>query len=88
MAHNECDYLEPAKLDDVLNVYTRIEFIKNTSFGFLHIVENSLTKKIIARGGGVLVHIDKTNHTPYQLPKEFYNAVLKFESEVEIIRTT
>jgi acyl-CoA thioester hydrolase len=88
MAHNECDYLEPAKLDDVLNVYTRIEFIKNTSFGFLHIVENSLTKKIIARGGGVLVHIDKTNHTPYQLPEEFYNAVLKFESEVEIIRTT
>ncbi|MCL6097691.1 MAG: thioesterase family protein, partial [Bacteroidetes bacterium] len=32
MAHNECDYLEPSVLDDELNVYTRIDFIKNTSF--------------------------------------------------------
>jgi len=59
MVHNESDYLESAHLDDELNVYTRIDFIKNSSFGFRHLVEKVYSKKVIARGGGVAVHIDR-----------------------------
>jgi acyl-CoA thioester hydrolase len=87
MVHNDCDYIESARLDDELNVYTRVDFIKNSSFGFKHIVENNITKKIIARGGGVVVHINRMTNKSVPIPEEFYEAVKKFENSVEIIRS-
>jgi acyl-CoA thioester hydrolase len=86
MVHNECDYLESAHLDDELIVYTRIDFIKNSSFGFKHLVENKMSRKIIAKGGGIVVHIDKSTRQPMQLPQEFYDAILSYEVKVSIIK--
>jgi len=60
MAHNHCDYLIPATLDDELEILTRVIKIKNTSFELEHIVLNSNNQEIIAKGGGVLVHINQT----------------------------
>ncbi len=88
MAQNECDYIEPAYLDDELNIYTRIDFIKNSSFGLRHLIEKESSKKIIAHGGGIVVHIDRYSKKPLQLPEEFYDAVKKFENKVEVLRTT
>jgi acyl-CoA thioester hydrolase len=88
MVHNDCDYIDSAYLDDELNIYTRIDFIKNSSFGFKHIVENNNTKKVIARGGGVVVHINRTTKKSIPIPLEFYDAVQKFEKNVEIIKST
>lgn len=87
MVHNECDYLEPALLDDELKVYTRVSFIKNSSFGFEHLVEKIPSGKIIAKGGGVVVYIDKTTRKSLPLPNEFYDAVNNFEYNVIIQRT-
>lgn len=87
MVHNECDYIKSAHLDDELNIYTRVDFIKNSSFGFQHIVEKADTKSVIAKGGGVLVHIDRSNKKSLPLPKEFYDAVQKHEKEIKIIKT-
>ena len=86
MARNECDYMEPALFDDELNVYTRIEFIKNSSFGFRHIVENNKTKRIHAAGGGVFVYLNHKTRTKLPLPEEFYEAVKQFEYSVDILR--
>lgn len=86
MAHNECDYMEPALFDDELNVYTRIEFIKNSSFGFRHLVENGKTKRIHAAGGGVFVYLNQKTRSKLPLPEEFYEAVKQFEISVEILR--
>lgn len=36
--------IKSAYLDDELNIYTRINFIKNSSFGFKHIVEKTDSK--------------------------------------------
>lgn len=88
MVHNECDYIKSAHLDDELNIYTRVEYIKNSSFGFRHIVEKAATKSIIAKGGGVVVHIDRSNKKSLELPQEFYDVVQKFEREVVIQRLT
>lgn len=87
MVHNNCDYLEPAFLDDELRIHTRISFIKNTSFGFEHLVEKIFTSKIIAKGGGAVVHIDKISRQPLSIPEEFYQAVKLFEKNVEILRS-
>ena len=86
MAHNEADYKEPAFFDDELLVYTRINFIKNSSLGFKHLIEKKSSGKIIANGGGVFVYINRKTKTPLPLPKEFYDAVKDFESAVEIIK--
>ncbi|OGU67063.1 MAG: hypothetical protein A2X62_09880, partial [Stygiobacter sp. GWC2_38_9] len=67
MAHNEADYIEPALLEDELLVYTRIKFVKNSSFGFRHLIEKKSSGKIITKGGGVFVHINKKTKTPLQL---------------------
>lgn len=87
MVHNNCDYLEPAFLDDELRIHTRISFIKNTSFGFEHLVEKISTGKIISKGGGAVVHIDKLTKQPLSIPEEFYEAVKSFEKEVDILRS-
>ena len=87
MVHNDCDYIESAHLEDELNIYTRINFIKNSSFGFKHIVENNNTRKIIARGGGAVVHINRITKKSIPIPQEFYDAVQKFEKHVEIIKS-
>ena len=85
-ARNEIDYIEPALFDEKLNVYTRIDYIKNSSFGFRHIVENAVTKKILATGVGVFVHINLKTKKSVPLPQEFYDAVSDFEKEVNIVR--
>ena len=87
MAHNECDYKESAHLYDELIIYTKIDFVKNSSFGFKHLVEKKKENKIIAEGGGVVVHIDKRTNKSVPLPDEFYDAVENFETEVKIIKS-
>ena len=86
MVHNEIDYLESAHLDDELYIHTRIEFIKNSSFGFRHLVEKIADGKIIAKGGGVVVHINRETKQKMPLPQEFYDAVKKFDSGVKILK--
>lgn len=86
MAHNESDYLEPSFFDEELIVYTRVSFIKNTSFGYEHIIENKKTGRIIVEGSGVVVHINLETRRPLQIPEEFYTAVQDYEKEVKILR--
>lgn len=86
IVHNECDYIEPAFVDDELNIYTRIDFIKNSSFGFRHIIENNKSKKIIASGSGVFVHINRITKKSEPLPQEIYSAVQKYEPQIKILK--
>lgn len=84
MAHNQCDYIKPLFMNDVVTVYTKINFIKKSSFGFAHLIINQ-KGDIIAQGSGVFVNIDKNTMKSKPLPDEFYNAILKFEKEVSIL---
>lgn len=86
MVRNECDYMESAHLDDELKVYTKIDYIKNSSFGFRHVVVKESIGKIIAKGGGTVVHINKNTKQSIPLPQEFYDAVKQFENEVKILK--
>jgi acyl-CoA thioester hydrolase len=86
MVHNDCDYYSSAHLDDELLIYTRINFIKNSSFGFEHLVEKIGTQQIIASGAGVVVHIDKSTQKPMPLPNEFYDAVKSYQKEGDILK--
>ncbi len=86
MARNEINYIKVARFEDVLRIYTRITFIKNSSFGFEHIIENIKKLIVVAEGSGVLVHVDPGTRESVPLSEEFINSVLKFEKEVQVIR--
>lgn len=87
MVRNEINYLKAALFEDRLRVYTRISYIKNSSFGFDHIIENRDNGIVIAEGAGVLAHVDPVQKKSVPLPKEFYDKVLSYESKVEILKS-
>lgn len=85
MVKNEINYLKAALFEDKLRIYTRISYIKHSSFGFEHIIENIDNGIIIAEGSGVLVYVDPTIKKSVPLPKEFFEKVKKFEPSVKIL---
>jgi len=79
MAHNEIDYINSTHLDDKLTVYTKISKISKSSFSFEHFIYRESDNKDIAKGGGVLVHINQKTKESQPLPDEFHRAVLDYE---------
>lgn len=82
MARNEIDYHSPASFDDELSVHSKIEWIKNTSFGFKHVIINNQTDQIIAIGSGVMVHIKLSTKEKQQLPESFIKAIQDYEEGI------
>lgn len=85
VVRNEINYLNFAKYDDELEIYSRISFIKNSSFGFEHLIINSKNKIEIANGSGVIVQVDPKTKKSIPLSKKFKDAVKKFDASVKII---
>lgn len=85
VVRNEINYLNFAKYDDELEIYSRISFIKNSSFGFEHLIIYSKNKIEIANGSGVIVQVDPKTKKSIPLSKKFKDAVKKFDASVKII---
>ncbi|MEO8398730.1 MAG: thioesterase family protein [Ignavibacteriaceae bacterium] len=83
---NELNYKTFAHFDDELDVYSKVSFIKNTSFGFEHLIVNSKTDEIILEGNGVIVYVDAATNKSTDLPENFYEKVSHFENEVKILK--
>lgn len=81
MAHNEIDYLNPSHLDDELTIYSKIGKISKSSFSFEHLIRRENDNIEIAKGGGILVHINRVTKKSQPLPDEFHIAVLDFEGD-------
>ena len=86
VVHNSIDYRSFAVLDDVLNIYTRVSWVKNSSFCFEQIIENDVTKKIICEGKGILVNLDIVKNEPAELDKKFVDELLQYDKGINIIR--
>lgn len=86
MVRNEINYKDHAFYDDELEIYTRISYIKNSSFGFDHLVVKKKTGKVIADGKGVIVHVDPKTRKSVSLQEELINKIILFEPKVSIIK--
>lgn len=86
VAHNECDYFAPAFIDNELIIYTRIDYIKNTSLNFEHLIFNKSTNQFIARGSGVIVNVDPLTINPIQIPDDKIEEIKAFDKNVKILR--
>ncbi len=86
MVRNEINYLGHAYYDDVLDIYSRISYMKNSSFGYDHLIVNQKSGKNIVDGKGVVVYVDPKTRKSTPLPESFIEKVKKFEPSVKIIR--
>ena len=86
MVRNEINYRSHAYYDDVLDVYSRISFIKNSSFGYDHLIVKQKNGETIVDGKGVVVYVDPKTRKSTQLPESFIEKVKVFESSIKILR--
>jgi len=87
LVRNELNYKEPAHFDDLLNVFTRVMYIKDTSFAFEGVLQNSRTKRIIGDNTAVHVWIDPRNGRPVSVNSRFRSIVRRYEgAHVSIIQ--
>jgi acyl-CoA thioester hydrolase len=89
LVRNEIDYKSSAKFDDVLNVYTRVAYIKNTSFVFEGIIEDATTGQLVAENTAFHVWLHPRTGKPITVPRNFRGKVVRFEgNNVRIIAKT
>jgi acyl-CoA thioester hydrolase len=86
VARNEIDYRSAARFGEVLDVYTRISFIRDTSFAFEGFIEEGLTKRLIAENVSIHVWLDHRTDQPLRVPEEFRTWVQKFEGADVVLR--
>lgn len=86
VAKNVINYVSFAFLDDILDIYSRIKWIKNSSFCFEQLMINSDTNQLIASAIGVLVNLNPNTNVPEKLSDKFINEVKEFEKRVVIKR--
>lgn len=86
VVNNNINYKGFGFLDNLLDVYTRIEWIKNSSFCFDQIIQNSETNSLICEAKGILVNLHPLNNTPEALAENFINDIKQFEPELKLIK--
>jgi acyl-CoA thioester hydrolase len=86
MVRNEINYRSHAYYDDVLEVYSRISYIKNSSFGYDHLIVKQKSGKVVVDGIGVVVFVDPKTRKSTSLPDSFVEKVKSFEPFVKIYR--
>ena len=86
MVRNEINYRGHSFYDDELEVYSRVSYIKNSSFGYDHIIVRKKTGGIIVDGKGVVVFVDPETRKSTPLTEEFIEKIKKFEPGVKIIK--
>lgn len=83
---NEIDYEAPARLDDLIDVYTRISYIKNSSFCFEHLLVNSETGQLLSIQKSIQVHLNFETNRPERLPDRVRSLVIEYEgNDVELL---
>ncbi|MBK7866341.1 MAG: acyl-CoA thioesterase [Ignavibacteriales bacterium] len=82
MVRNEINYRKHSRYDDELFIYSRISFIRNSSYGFEHIIINGATGDLIVDGSGVIAQVDQTSGKSFPLSDEFVKKVELFEHRI------
>lgn len=86
IVRNEINYRGYAHHDDILDVYSRISYIKNSSFGYDNLIVKPETGEVIVDGKTVIVHVDSNTRKSKLIPGTFIEKVKTFEQSVKILR--
>jgi len=86
IARNVCNYISPARFDEVLDVYARTSKIGNSSFEMEYLIEEKTTGRNVATGETVIVLLNRDTFKPQPLPENVRNLILKFEGDGVIVK--
>lgn len=78
VAKTEIEYKSAAQFDDVYTVFTRVSFVKNSSFGFEHVIRHE-NGSILATARGVLVHLNPATNRSERIPDSYRSLIREFE---------
>ena len=87
IGRNEIDYRSPARFNETLDVYTRIAWIRNTSYALQGFIEEAKTKRLIAENASIHVWLDKETDMAATVPEFFRTIVRKYEGPDVLIAT-
>jgi acyl-CoA thioester hydrolase len=85
VARNEIDYISPAHFGDSLRVFTRVSFVRNSSFAFEGILTNASTGARVAENICTHVWLEEVTGKPKEIEVWFREAVRAFEGENALI---
>lgn len=86
VVRNTVDYKNPAFFDEVLKIFTRVAYVKNSSVGVEQFIIELGSQRLIAEGTGVLVYLNAVTNTPERVPEEYRKKILDYEKgDVEFI---
>ncbi len=81
VARHEIDYRSPAHFGEILDVYTRIALIRDTSFAFEGLLLESKTSRLVAEARSVQVWLDSRTNEPVRVPESFRREVRRYEGK-------
>lgn len=76
---NEINYFSPARIDDLIDVYTRVSYIKNSSFCFEHLLVNSVNGILCCDQKSVQVNLNPQTNMPERLADKYRKLFIDFE---------
>lgn len=77
-----CKYYAPARFDDLLTVYVRIERLRRASMSFMYEVWRDEDRQLLSDGATAHACLNRQTLRPMPLPEEFRAAVLAFEGSL------
>ena len=80
VVHNSLDYKGFAFVDELLNIYTRVSWIKNSSFCFEQIIEKESDGSIICEGKGIIVNLNPKTNQAEDIAEKFVKETEEFEN--------
>lgn len=86
MVRNEINYLGHSFYDDELEVYSKVTYIKNSSFGYDHLIVRTKSGEVIVDGKGVVVFVDPKTRKSTPVTEDIIEKIKAFEPDVKIIR--
>ena len=83
---NEITYHFPARMDDLVDVYTRVSYIKNSSLCFEHLLVNPETNRLYCFNKSIQVNLNRETERPERIPDKYRELFMDFEKgDIEII---
>jgi acyl-CoA thioester hydrolase len=86
MVRNEINYRGHSFYDDELDIYSKVTYIKNSSFGYDHIIVRKKSGEVIVDGKGVVVFVDPKTRKSSSITEEIIKKIKIFEPDIKIIR--
>lgn len=79
VVHASCDFVSPARFEDVVTIHVRISELGRSSIVFEFLLMNKKQNRLLGRGKNVLVALDGDTWRPIPLPESFRQTIRAFE---------